>query len=63
MPYKPIEKEKLEELEFNLPDEHTKLSCPSCDSDIPANDINIHDKIAKCGQCDVTTGNYATGRN
>lgn len=53
MLHKPLEKEKykLDELEFDLPDDYTKLNCPSCGSDIPANDININDKIAKCGSC------------
>lgn len=53
MSYKPLEKEKykLEELEFDLPVDYTKLSCPSCSSDILSDDININDKIAKCGSC------------
>ncbi len=55
MSYKSLEKEKykLEELEFDLPADYTKLSCPSCGSGIPADDININDKIAKCGQCNA----------
>ncbi len=28
-----------------------KISCPSCGQSIPADDINIQDKIAKCGGC------------
>jgi len=51
MPYKPIEKEKLEELEFDLPADYTKLTCPSCSGNILSDDININDKIAKCGSC------------
>jgi len=28
-----------------------KISCPNCDQSIPADHINIQDKIAKCGGC------------
>jgi len=53
MSYKPLEKEKfkLEELEFDLPADYTKLDCPSCGGSILSNDININDKIAKCSSC------------
>ncbi len=30
-----------------------RIACPSCASDIPAVDLNINDKIAKCGSCNA----------
>lgn len=47
-------KEKLSEL-LPLSDhkEFQKISCPACHQGIPAADINIHDKIAKCQSCDA----------
>lgn len=38
------------------PDGHNdfaKVCCPSCNSDIAAEDLNIHDKIGKCIECNV----------
>lgn len=29
----------------------TKITCPSCSAGVSAEDINIHDKIAKCSSC------------
>ncbi len=56
MKEQPIHKEKLElkvvpKTEVALP--YTKICCPSCAIDVPAVDLNIHDKIAKCTNCDV----------
>lgn len=31
----------------------TKINCPSCSADVPASNINIHDKIAKCNGCNA----------
>ncbi len=48
--YKDIHKLKLTEIQ----DEELnafKVHCPSCESLIPATDININDKIAKCVSC------------
>ncbi len=51
-------KQPQEEL-FELPDLEsakplfTKICCPSCNKEMPGDHINIHDKIAKCGDCNV----------
>lgn len=44
----------LPELEFKPSSEKSaKISCPSCDAQVPVKDINIHDHIGKCGQCNT----------
>lgn len=50
-----LEKYKLElkELESKADKSFKKICCPSCDADVPADNININDKIAKCNSCDV----------
>ncbi len=49
--YKDIQKVKLEEI--HQEDEQSyKLQCPSCETVVPAKNINIVDKIAKCDSCD-----------
>ena len=51
----PIEKYKLElkELPKLAVQPYTKITCPSCQKDLPADHLNINDKIAKCGECHV----------
>jgi len=46
-------KVKLEEVELDEHNHFQKINCPSCSTHIPAKDINIEDKIAKCGSCDA----------
>lgn len=55
MEHKPLEKYKLElkELVPETPKEYTRITCPACDSEVPADHININDKIAKCGSCNA----------
>lgn len=55
MDYKKIEKHKLElkKLDLELNAGFKKIGCPSCDAEVPAKDININDKIAKCGNCNA----------
>lgn len=55
MARKTIEKHKLELKEVDIEDTSTftKIGCPNCGSDVPASNLNINDKIAKCGNCDV----------
>ncbi|MBX2874704.1 MAG: hypothetical protein KTR30_21455 [Saprospiraceae bacterium] len=57
MARKTVEKHKLElkEVEIEVEDtsSYTKIGCPNCGSDVPASDLNINDKIAKCGNCNV----------
>jgi len=48
-----LQKVKLPELSLDLPKEYIEVCCPSCNSTIAAADMNIHDKVAKCGQCNV----------
>lgn len=46
-------KEKLKLTEIHTEDEKSfiNICCPSCSTDIPAENININDKIAKCNSC------------
>jgi len=55
MQNEPKEKYKLElkELPALEPKNYTKIACPSCEQDLPADNLNINDKIAKCGNCHV----------
>ena len=49
--YKDIHKVKLTEI--HQEDEQSyKLHCPSCETVVPAKNMNIVDKIAKCDACD-----------
>ncbi len=63
--HKPLEKTKLElkNLGKEFPKVFKKITCPSCDSDVPAADLNINDKIAKCGSCDVVFPFHETVAN
>ena len=66
----PIEKYKLElkELPALAAQPYTKITCPSCQKDLPADHLNINDKIAKCGECHVvfpfheTIAQFDTGK-
>ncbi len=53
--HKPLEKYKVElkEVETESTNEFTKISCASCSQEIPADNININDKIAKCNACNA----------
>lgn len=55
MAYKPLEKHKLklQEVDVENASLFKKVGCPSCGSDVPAANLNINDKIAKCHNCDV----------
>lgn len=48
-----LHKVKLPELTIDLPKDYIEVSCPSCNSPTAAADMNIHDKVAKCTQCNV----------
>jgi len=50
---KPLHKLELKELNSKVGNAYQKIACPSCDHAIPAEDINIQDKIAKCGGCNA----------
>ena len=53
MKHEPIEKYKLElnDLKPEYASEYKKIACPSCHTEVPADNININDKIAKCNHC------------
>ena len=53
--HKPIEKYKVElkEVATESTSEFTKINCASCAKEIPADNININDKIAKCNHCNA----------
>lgn len=55
MDYEPLEeyKFKLEDLSLNPKKTFQKICCPSCNSNVAAENININDKIAKCNSCHV----------
>ncbi len=55
MDHEPIEeyKFKLKELSLEPMPEFKRIKCPSCSSVIPADNLNINDKIAKCNSCDI----------
>lgn len=55
MENKEIEKYKLElgALDSEPYSGYKKICCTSCNSEIPADNININDKIAKCNNCNV----------
>lgn len=59
MAFEPIEeyadpyKEPRLELNPEISKGFSKVCCPSCDSEIAADDLNIHDKIGKCCDCNV----------
>ncbi len=42
---------KLKALEKKAKGTFQKVNCPSCETAIPSDNINIQDKIAKCGGC------------
>jgi len=51
--YKEPHKLKLKKIKADKPQDFHKISCPSCQNEILAADLNINDKIAKCGECNV----------
>ena len=53
--YKSNYKEKIDELISSNPDQkkYQEICCPKCNEGILAEDLNIHDSIAKCGSCNI----------
>lgn len=53
MPHKTIEKFKLKLPDTELSESTSiqKIVCPSCQSEVPPEELNIHDKIGKCCDC------------
>ena len=55
MKNEPLHEYKLElkDLKKEFPKTYSSINCPSCGADVPADNLNIHDKIGKCGDCNV----------
>ena len=57
MAHKPVHKHKhkveLKEVPLEFEETFKRIKCPSCSNNVPADNININDKIAKCNTCDV----------
>jgi hypothetical protein len=55
MNHKPIEeyKLKLKNLSLEPKPEFKRIKCPTCDSIVDGDDLNINDKIAKCNSCHI----------
>jgi len=55
MEHKPIHKHKvkLKEVPLDFEESFKRIACPSCSNNVPADNININDKIAKCNSCDI----------
>ncbi len=55
MEHEPLEEYKLDlkTIKPEFPKVFKKICCPSCNSDVPADNLNINDKIAKCNDCNV----------
>jgi len=55
MEHEPLEEYKLDlkTIKPEFPKPFKKICCPSCNGDVPADNLNINDKIAKCNNCNV----------
>ncbi len=55
MEHKPLDKYKLElkNLKKKPAKVFKRLNCPACEAPIPADNMNLHDKIGKCSSCDA----------
>ena len=55
MKYEEVKKYKLElkELSADSDERYKKIQCASCKEEVPADNININDKIAKCNNCNA----------
>lgn len=52
--YKPAEKLELGAIEEQaFPKVFKKVSCPSCNEDVQADNLNLQNSVAKCGSCHV----------
>jgi len=47
------QKLKLKDLQPEFPKVYSEICCPSCNTAVPADNMNINDKIAKCNSCNV----------
>ncbi|PHN03901.1 hypothetical protein [Flavilitoribacter nigricans] len=52
--YKPAEKLELGAIETQaFPKVFKKVSCPSCEEEVQANNLNLQNSMAKCGSCNA----------
>lgn len=51
--YKHKDRLELNELDATEPKVFKKVTCPSCEKNIKAANLNLQNKLAKCGDCDV----------
>jgi hypothetical protein len=51
--YKPIEKLELREIKKEFPKTYKKVNCPSCETEVAADNLNLQNSIAKCGSCNA----------
>ena len=51
--YKEIQKLKLKEINKENSSLFTKINCPSCEKEVPAENLQLNDKIGKCNHCNV----------
>ena len=51
--YKPIEKLELKGFQKELPKVFKKINCPSCAKEVTADNLNLQNSVAKCGNCNV----------
>jgi len=51
--YKPVEKFELKEIQEETPKVFKRISCPSCQNEISAENLNLEKDVAKCSGCNV----------
>lgn len=51
--YELAEKLKLKEIKKDFPKPFHKVNCPSCEEEVIAENINLHNCMGKCGSCNV----------
>lgn len=49
----PKETERFKLPDLELPKLYTKICCPACEKEVVSDNLNINDKIAKCGSCNA----------
>ena len=63
MEYEEQHQLKLKQLDLKKNKGFHTISCPACQTTIPATDLNINDKIAKCSACNVVFSFQETVNN
>ena len=60
--YKSAEKLELKEIKKDFPKVFKEVCCPSCNNTVPADNLNLSDKVAKCGAVSYTHLTLPTNR-